>query len=100
VVTWSAPEDNGSEITAYRIVLIDSTSEYLTELTQCDGSLATIVNGLSCTIHLSTLTSSPFLLKLGDNILAKVSALNVYGEGEISAPGGGAVIVLVPDAPD
>ena len=39
------------------------------------------------------------MLKLGDNILAKVSALNVYGEGEISAPGGGAVIVLVPDAP-
>jgi hypothetical protein len=48
---------------------------------------------------LSALTASPFNLVLGSNINVKVVAYNAYGDSSESAIGGGAVILLVPDAP-
>jgi hypothetical protein len=38
-------------------------------------------------------------LTLGNGIFARLLAYNAYGDGLVSAVGGGAVIVLVPDAP-
>lgn len=52
-----------------------------------------------CTVPLSKLTSSPFNLLLGYSINIKVVATNDYGDSEVSDPGNGGVIVLVPDPP-
>ena len=48
---------------------------------------------------MSTLTSSPYNLVLGESIFAQVIACNVYGCSPISSAGNGGVIVLVPNAP-
>ncbi len=61
--------------------------------------MPTIVANTQCTIPLSTLTGAPFSLTLGQNINAKLVAVNAYGDSSESSPGGGAVILLVPDAP-
>lgn len=39
VLNWVAPDDNGSPITAYTILVRDSSSAFVTELVDCDGSL-------------------------------------------------------------
>ena len=48
---------------------------------------------------MSRLTEAPWNLVLGDRIYANVIAVNHYGNAEASPDGGGARIVLVPDAP-
>jgi hypothetical protein len=45
------------------------------------------------------LTQAPFSLVLGDAIVIKIVAHNLYGESLTSETGSGANIVLVPDAP-
>jgi hypothetical protein len=45
VITWTAPANNGSPITAYRVVFKTSVNTYAEELTYCDGTDATIVSG-------------------------------------------------------
>jgi hypothetical protein len=42
---------------------------------------------------------APYSLLLGNDILARVVAINAYGDSVVSAIGGGAVILLTPDAP-
>ena len=44
VITWTPGSDNGSPITAYRILFKTSTNTYLEELTNCDGSNTDIVS--------------------------------------------------------
>ena len=48
---------------------------------------------------LSTLTSSPYSLALGDSVYAQVETVNFYGVGGTSASGNGATCVLVPSPP-
>lgn len=50
-------------------------------------------------IPLSTLTNAPFNLALGDSIVLRVIAHNIYGPSLTSEEGSGANIVLAPDAP-
>jgi hypothetical protein len=50
-------------------------------------------------IPLDTLTAPPFSLVLGDAIVVKVVAHNIYGPSLTSETGSGANIVLVPNAP-
>lgn len=57
------------------------------------------MDNLSCEINLSTLTAEPYNLVLGEEISAKVTAINYYGPSDQSVAGTGAVIQLVPDAP-
>lgn len=95
LIQWTAPLENGTPITGYKIYFRQSDDTYSQESTHCSGaSTAT-----SCTVPLATLTAAPFLLSLGDNINIKVTAVNAYGDSELSEMGGGAVIQLVPDAP-
>ena len=42
---------------------------------------------------------STFNLPWGSEVYAKISAVNVYGESELSEEGNGAVIITSPDAP-
>jgi hypothetical protein len=44
VVTWSAPLDNGSEITSYTVTIRSSVDTYLEETVNCDGQTSSIVD--------------------------------------------------------
>jgi hypothetical protein len=70
IITWNAPNNQGSPITSYLITLQTATGTFLTQLTDCDGSSAIIRTNTKCTIPLSTLTASPFNLTLGASINA------------------------------
>ena len=58
-----------------------------------------IVAATQCEVYLDTLTAVPYNLDLSQSINAKVIAYNAYGDSLESSVGGGAVILLVPDAP-
>lgn len=64
VISWVAPNDNGSPITAYKMLLLnDVTGIYSYQPTLCPEA-----NVLSCTIEMSSITSIP----VGKTIRAKV----------------------------
>lgn len=45
VVSWNEPDDGGSQITSYRIVVrTNDKTTYITELSNCDGSYYGIVD--------------------------------------------------------
>lgn len=100
VVTWIAPDPNGSPITEYTILLRNAADEFILELTDCDGRNAEIVANTQCIIPLTTLYVSPFDLQLGDSIDVMISASNIYGTSPYSPVGSGAQVVTVPDAPE
>jgi hypothetical protein len=54
---------------------------------------------LSCTIPVQSLLASPYSLTWADSVSAQVSAENIYGYSELSAPGNGAVLITNPDVP-
>ena len=100
VITWEAPNQNGSPITGYRITLKQQDSAFSEDLENCDGKqAASIVSSRECTIPFSVLTASPYDLTLGDSVYAKVSAINYYGESSVSDAGNGATVLYVPSAP-
>jgi hypothetical protein len=99
-VQWDDPIANGFVIHAYRFFVLQSDgTTYTEESVECDGTNTDIVNNRVCTISLLTLRSAPYNLILGDSVWVKVISVNTYGESELSQPGNGAVIQLVPDAP-
>jgi hypothetical protein len=55
VITWVAPSANGSPITSYSIYVKTKAGTYSQDLTNCDGSAATIVRDTVCRIPLLTL---------------------------------------------
>jgi hypothetical protein len=99
VIDWIAPDDGGSEITDYLIVIRDKDMIYKTHLTNCDGSLAHVVMNTMCTIPITLLREEPFSLAWGDSLYAKVTAVNLYGSSSESLVGNGAVLLTIPDAP-
>ena len=99
VISWSAPSDNGTPITSYTVHIRKADNTFTEELSDCDGTDATIVSATQCTIPHTSLIVAPFDLQLGYNIDAKIVATNAYGSSSESAVGGGAVILLVPDSP-
>lgn len=99
IVTWTAPYNNGSPLTAYNIYLRMSNLVYAMQTTHCDGTTSAIIAATSCTIPFSALTSSPFSLVLNNPVFAEVVAVNIYGNSVTSPSGSGAVILYVPDAP-
>lgn len=68
-------------------------------MTFCDGSDSDFVTSRKCIIPLLTLQAAPYDLVQADSVEAIVTASNSYGESAASAPGSGAVIVLVPSSP-
>ena len=99
IVTWSEPSANGSPILAYRILFQHKDGGFSEELNGCEGTDSTIVSETQCTVNHEDLIVAPFSLTLGDAIQVKVIAVNLYGDSVESNLGGGASIVLVPDAP-
>jgi hypothetical protein len=100
-ISWTEPLNNYESIDAYRVVIQSSTSSFEEETTYCDGSLAAVMDALSCLIPVSALTVSPFTLSAGDIVVAKVQAHNGRGWGSLSDPNtAGAVIITVPHTMD
>ena len=98
-VRWIAPDNGGSAITAYQILIQKSDGSFSSQLTDCDGTSSTIVVARSCNIPISTLIVAPFNLLWGDDVYATVTAVNVYGSSTVSLAGNGAKILREPDAP-
>jgi predicted aconitase with swiveling domain len=62
VITWVAPNENGSPITSYKIYVKTKAGTYSQDLINCDGSSVTIVTNTACSIPLLVLQASPFSL--------------------------------------
>ena len=62
VINWTAPSNNGADITSYQIQILQSDGSLSEELTDCNGSDSSIVLATECTIPLATLTASPYSL--------------------------------------
>jgi hypothetical protein len=87
-------------ITSYSIMIRKSDGvTYASEITNCNGSNASIVTANSCTIPMQYLQASPFNLAWGASVFAKVIATNVVGSSASSEEGNGAVMLTNPDAP-
>ena len=100
VIDWSAPTDNGSVITSYTILILQSDGlTYTEDSVNCDGLDSTIILATQCTIPLSVLTSAPYSLSLTTSVQAKVAATNVKNTSLLSSAGNGATIITTPDAP-
>ena len=70
-ITWTAPFNGGSPITAYLVKIGQTDGINLsTELASCDGSNSGILSAASCTIPISTLQASPFNLAWGASVYA------------------------------
>jgi len=82
----------GSPITAYLITFKQSDSVYSAYTATCDGSSATIVNSLTCSVPISALEAAPFNLTTGSAVYAMVAAINSYGSSANSTAGAGATL--------
>lgn len=69
-ISWTAPNNAGRLITAYTILIVKSDSTYTTDTTDCDGTNATIIGNLACSIPVSVLEAAPFSLVSGDTVTA------------------------------
>jgi hypothetical protein len=99
-ISWEWPNNRGSPITAYKVVIRESDDFTFTEdLIDCDGTNADIVLNRQCLVPISSLRTAPYSLSWGSEIFAKVSAINIYGSSLESPVGSGAVILTKPDAP-
>jgi hypothetical protein len=81
-VSWIAPGNGGSPITGYTITIGQSDNiTFSSDITNCNqlNSIAT-----SCTIPVTSLKSAPFSLPWGSSVYAKVIAINLYGNSQVS----------------
>ena len=53
----------------------------------------------TCSVPALTLIASPYSHPWGSSIYARVVAINIYGDSEVSEEGNGAIIVTKPDPP-
>lgn len=47
---WTAPVSNGDSITAYKLLILDSTALFREAPLLCNGALLSIVSSLQCSI--------------------------------------------------
>lgn len=68
---------------------------------ECPAADYELLSNTQCSVPVATLRASPFDLQHSDAVVARVIAVNVIGESEISDDGSGASIFVpvVPDAP-
>lgn len=57
------------------------------------------MTSLTCLIPISELRSTPFMLPWGAQVVAVISATNIYGQSVVSVVGSGAIIYTSPSAP-
>jgi len=96
-IAWVAPTSGGDPITKYSILIYKpSTSTYVTELTNCDGSDPFIISNLYCTVPMTYLVSN-FGYAINDLVRVQTRAENSIGAGGYSSPNtAGATIETAP----
>lgn len=98
-ISWTKPDTNGSNLTAYTILIQKKSGSFVTDTTNCNGIDYISQASPSCTVPLSALTGSPFLLLVGDSVNVKLTATNAIGTSGESPTGNGAQIVKAPSTP-
>lgn len=72
-ISWTPPYNGGTQITAYTILIRESDGVTFTEnLSNCDGSDATIITQAYCVVPISVLRDVPYSHDWGASIYAKV----------------------------
>jgi len=100
LISWSAPFNEGSPITSFKIqIRQNDNSSYSLDLTDCDGSQLALLTATQCSVPVSVLRGAPFSLPWGSPVYATVIATNKYGDSPVSLPGSGGRIITYPDAP-
>lgn len=100
IISWVAPDNGGSPITAYTVYIRQSDGiTFTTEMTHCDASSVVIRDNQECTIPASVLHDAPYSLAWGTPVYAKVMASNIYGDSEVSLEGNGGTIITEPFKP-
>lgn len=84
-ISWSAPINNGAEITAYNIEILNGDGFTYSSSANCNGADSTIVSQLYCMVPMEELTSATgFNLAYSTLIQAKAQAYNLKGWGGFS----------------
>lgn len=102
VISWDLPDNGGSPITAYLIEILKSDGLSYAVDSTCDGTTTAVRDFRTCAVPITNLMAAPFTLPWGAKIVARVTAINVYGSSVVSAPTASdkqAVILRSPDAP-
>jgi hypothetical protein len=60
VIDWVEPANNGAPILSYSVLIEQSDGNFSEDLTNCDGSDASVVAATQCSIPVSALTIAPF----------------------------------------
>jgi hypothetical protein len=80
-------------------MVVKSDGNYAEEPTNCDGSTASVISALTCTIYQADLLTAPHLLSLGDVAYTKVIAFNAIGDSNDSPIADSTFLRTAPDAP-
>lgn len=100
IIAWNAPNQNGSPMLGYQILIRNRDNGYDEQLVNCNGKTDPgIISLANCTVPLVSLQVAPFNLAIGDVINAKVLAFNIYGNSQTSPIGGTGILVQIPDTP-
>jgi len=80
-ISWTAPFNNGLNITAYRIqILKNSGTSFLTNTAECDGANNAVIAAMSCLMLMTTFrTTSTFAYPYNSVPLVQVAAINAEG---------------------
>lgn len=82
-ISWPAPNDHSSTITAYEILFMQANGDFAAELTRCDGTNTTVVSNRKCSVPMSTLRT--LTARPRDSLIrVKVRAFNAKGSGLFS----------------
>ncbi len=87
-ITWEAPADGGSPITAYTLATRQNDGTTLATYAGCTGTTPT------CSVTIADLQAGPFTLAWGASVYANVLAKNVVGSSAASSPVDGELIYL------
>ena len=97
-ITWDPITDNGATVTEVQVYIETANGTYSIDTSECDGTTdSTIVSNRMCTVLMTTLRGSPWLLVYGEEVVAHVLAYNSVGWSTASNDStGGATIQTEP----
>jgi hypothetical protein len=84
VISWAAPDDRGSAVSAYRIEVRDQLGSAWSVSPNCDGSAAAVVAARACSVPMLSLLAAPYSYTLGALVVVRVAAENEKGWGLVS----------------
>lgn len=98
--TWTAPADNGAEITAYRLLVEGADGTMKEEQLYCPPTDTSLLTNRYCNIPMAVLRAPPYSLTYGTLIRVQVQARNLKG-WSVASPlnTAGSVLETEPVAP-